>query len=340
MKQKWVEPDTRDEVVDFIKYWQKRTEFPASRLVGWLGLGSSKYYAWRERYGKVNEHNSSIPRDHWLTDAEKKLIFDYYEEHRDSGYRRLTYMMMDADVVAVSPASVYRVLKTEGLLNRFPRINGNNRKGTGFEQPLCVHEHWHVDICFINICGTFYYLCTILDGYSRYVINWGIGETMTEADVELIIEQAKEKYPEARPRVITDNGPQFIAKDFKEYIRISGMTQVKTSPYYPQSNGKIERWHQSLKTESIRQRVPLSLEDAGRIIREYIHEYNENRLHSAIGYVTPLTKLQGKEVKVWQERERKLSEARENRAKMRQQERIGKKPKIGLTEYLSFSYSR
>jgi transposase InsO family protein len=76
------------------------------------------------------------------------------------------------------------------------------------------------------------------DGFSRYIVNWDIRESMTEADIEIILQGAKEKYPEARPRIISDNGPQFIAKDFKEFIRISGMTHVRTSPFYPQSNGK------------------------------------------------------------------------------------------------------
>src|SRR5437870_5435010 len=104
----------------------------------------------------------------------------------------------------------------------------------------------------INISGTFYYLCSILDGCSRYIVNWDLRESMTEADIEIILERAKELHPEARPRIISDNGPQFIAKDFKEFIRISGMTHVRTSPYCPQSNGKIERWHKSLKRECIR----------------------------------------------------------------------------------------
>lgn len=327
-------------MIDFIHYWRKRAEFPVTKLLRWIGLRTSKYYDWKQRYGRVNEHNSSTPRDHWLTDEEKRTICWYYREHRESGYRRLTYMMMDEDVVAVSPSSVYRVLKAEDLLGSVSRPGGGSRKGMGFEQPLGVHEHWHIDICYINICGTFYYLCTILDGYSRYVINFGIGETMTERDVELILEQAKEKYAGVKSRIISDNGPQFIAKDFKEYIRLSGMTHIRTSPYYPQSNGKIERWHQSLKAESIRQRVPLSLEDARRVVGEYIREYNERRLHSAIGYVTPLTKMEGKEKAIWAERDRKLSNARAKRAKMRRQERMGEKPETGLTKKLSFSYSR
>jgi putative transposase len=89
-------------------------------------------------------------------------------------------------------------------------------------------------------------------------------ESMTEADIEIILERAKERYPGVKPRIIFDNGPQFIARDFKEFIRISGMTHVRTSPYYPQSNGKIERWRKSLKGECIRPGTPLSLEDARR----------------------------------------------------------------------------
>jgi transposase InsO family protein len=104
---------------------------------------------------------------------------------------------------------------------------------------------------------------------------------MTEADIEIILEGAKEKHPEARPRIISDNGPQFTARDFKEFIRISGMTHVRTAPYYPQSNGKIERWHKSLKAECIRPGTPLTQEDARRLIQQYVDHYNTVRLYSA-----------------------------------------------------------
>ena len=86
-------------------------------------------------------------------------------------------------------------------------------------------------------------MCSILDGFSRFFVHSDLRESMREADVEVILQRAQEKYQEAKPRIISDNGPQFIARDFKEFIRISGMTHVRTSPYYPQSNGKIERWH-------------------------------------------------------------------------------------------------
>src|SRR5207253_11044746 len=125
------------------------------------------------------------------------------------------------------------------------------------------------------------------DGYSRFLVHWEIHANMGEDVVETIIQRAREKYPNERPRIITDNGPQFIAKDFKEFIRICGMPHVKTSPYYPPSNGKIERFHRTLKGDCIRTQVPLSLEDARRLVTGYVAHYNETRLHSAIGYLAP-----------------------------------------------------
>ena len=98
----------------------------------------------------------------------------------------------------------------------------------------------------------------MLDGCSRYITHWEIREKMEQRYVETIVQKAREAHPGANPRIITDNGPQFIAKDFKEFIRMTGMTHVRTSPYYPQSNGKIERWHKTLKADCIRPQVPLS----------------------------------------------------------------------------------
>jgi len=306
-------------VVDFVNRWSSRTEIPVLRFVGWLGIGLSKFYNWRQRYGKVNEHNSWIPRDHWLDDAEKKAIVDFHRQYPLEGYRRLTFMMLDRDIVAVSPASVYRVLRSAGLLAKW---NGKpSRKGTGFVQPLRPHEHWHVDVSYINIGGTFHYLCSLLDGCSRYIVHWEIRESMTEADVEIIIQKAREKFPGAAPRIISDNGPQFIASDFKTYIRLCGMTHVRTSPYYPQSNGKLERWHRSVKSECIRPGVPLSVQDARRLVQGYVEHYNAVRLHSAIGYVAPEDKLRGREKDIFAERDRKLNEARARRKDRRENAR-------------------
>jgi transposase InsO family protein len=317
----------RDAVVDFVRKWAEKTETATMRLVAWLGIVRSKYHDWRNRYGQVNEHNAWVPRDHWLAAWEKEAIAGFYMDHRDEGYRRLTYMMMDTDIVAVSPSSVYRVLEGAGLLTHWNQTP--SKKGTGFQQPLNPHEHWHTDLSYLNIHGTFYYLCSVLDGFSRYIVHWEIREAMTEADVEIVLQRAREKFPDARPRVISDNGPQFMAKDFKEFIRLSGMTHVRTSPFYPQSNGKQERWHATLKRECIRPQTPLSLEDARRIVANFVERYNTVRLHSAIGYVTPLDKLEGRAEAILAERERKLQVARERRARMRRsssENLTGKRP--------------
>jgi putative transposase len=313
----WVPHDTRDAVVDFCKSWSEKTEIPLKRFIYWLSVAKSKFYTWIERYGKTNEHNAPIPRDFWLEDWERQAIIAFCIDNPLEGYRRLTFMMLDHDIVAVSPATTWRVLSRAGLLIKWSRKK--SLKGTGFVQPLKPHEHWHVDISYINIHGTFYYLCCFLDGCSRYIVHWDIREQMIEADVEIILQRAKEKFPDARPRIISDNGPQFIAKDFKEFIRISGMTHVRTSPFYPQSNGKLERFHQTIKDECIRPGVPLSLDDAKRIVGKYIEHYNNIRLHSAIGYIAPADKLNGMAQEIFKERDRKLEAARELRRQKRQQ---------------------
>lgn len=287
----------------------------AKRIVSWVGVGAGKYHDWQSRYGKVNGHNALVPRDHWLEEWEEEAIVKFHDEYPLEGYRRLAFMMLDRDLVAASPSSVYRVLKEFGRMRQWNR--NPSKKGTGFVQPLTPHEHWHVDVTYINICGTFYYMCSFLDGCSRSVVHWEIREAMKEIDVEQIFQRAREKFPGAKPRIISDNGPQFIAKDFKAFIRLCGMTHVRTSPYYPQSNGKLERWHRSLKEESIRPDTPLSLEDARRSVSRFVEHYNTVRLHSAIGYVTPKDKLEGREAEIFAERDRKLEAARERRREAR-----------------------
>lgn len=297
--------------MDYVNYWKDRAELSATQLVAWLGVGGSKYYGWKSRYGKANEHNGDVPRDFWLEDWEKRAILDFHSRNPLEGYRRLTFMMLDADVVAVSPSSVYRVLKAAGVMDRFNRKP--HKKGTGFVQPLTAHAHWHIDVSYLNICGTFYYLCSVLDGYSRSIVHWEIRKQMKESDVEIILQRAREKYPDASPRIISDNGPQFVSRDFKEFIRITGMTHVRTSPYYPQSNGKLERFHRTIKGDCIRVGAIASLEDARRIVLDYVRHYNERRLHSAIGYVTPQAKLEGRARTIHEARDRKLEARRAER---------------------------
>jgi transposase InsO family protein len=210
---------------------------------------------------------------------------------------------------------VYRVLKAAGRLDR--RWNPPSKKGTGFVQPEKAHEHWHIDVSYINVEGTFYFLLSVLDGMSRFIVHWDLRESMKEEEVELVLQQALEKFPGEKPRIISDNGPQFIARDFKTFIRLVGATHVRTSPYYPQSNGKLERWHGSLKRECIRPSCPGSVEEARKRITSFVDHYNTVRLHSALGYITPADKLAGLGQVIHDERDRKLEEARQRRQQAR-----------------------
>ena len=294
-----------------MRRWTKRTELPAKQVLAWLELASSKFHQWHKRYGRPNAHNGRLPRDGWLAAWEKQAILDFHAKLPLEGYRRLAFMMLDDDLVAVSPSSVYRVLKQAGRLDR--KWQKPSKKGTGFVQPLGAHEHWHVDVSYLNLGGTFYYLCSLLDGYSRFIVHWEIRESMTERDIETIVQRGLEKFPDVKPRIISDNGPQFIAKDFKEFIRLTGTTHVRTSPYYPQSNGKLERWHGTLKGERFRLAAPETLSEARRVVASFVAHYNEVRLHSALGYITPADKLAGLENVIFAERDRKLEEARGRR---------------------------
>lgn len=133
---------------------------------------------------------------------------------------------------------------------------------------------------------------------------------MTTRDVTTILQRAQERFPTAQPRMISDNGPQFIARDFRDFIRLSGMTHVRTAPYYPQSNGKIERWNQTLKVTTIRPEAPTSIEEARRQVTAFVTQYNHHRLHSAIGYITPADRLAGRSDQIWATRDARLEEAR------------------------------
>lgn len=298
-----------------MKHWSGQSEICYEQLLKWIQLSSRKFRDWRGRYGKANEHNHLVPRDHWLERWEKEAIVKFFHEYPLEGYRRLCFMMLDRDIVAVSPSSVYRVLKAEGLLaNRWQKPS---RKGTGFVQPLAPHDHWHIDFSYVNVGGTFYYLCSILDGCSRSIVHWEIREAMKEADAELVLQRAREKFPQARPQLISDNGPQFVAKDFKEFLRQWQTTHVFTSPHYPQSNGKLERYHRTLKEQAIRPKTPLTLEDARRVVEEFVEHYNTVRLHSALGYVTPKDRLEGRHQEIYAARDRKLEAAREARRQRR-----------------------
>lgn len=293
----------------YLTHWRKRTGIALVTMLTWLTLSPPRYYAWRKMMPAVSR---KVPRSHWLLPWEVQAIIAYRREHLNEGYRPLTYQMLDANIVAASPASVYRVLHQAALLWPYARPH-TKAKGSGFVQPEKPHDHWHLDISYINFKGSFVYLVALIDGYSRYLVHYEIRASVEALDVELLLEQARAKFPGVQPVLITDNGPQFIAKDFKSYLRFVGITHRRTRFFYPQSNGKMERFILTLKNETIRRHSVIDLEDLKHQIECYITHYNTRRLHSALGYITPLEMLNGKQQQIFNERRAKLKRAQEIR---------------------------
>jgi putative transposase len=316
----WVEPEIRDSVIKHITYLSGRSGIPVTRLLPFVGLKKVKYYRWVLRTGAPNRHNGQIPKTHWLTPVEIEKVENYAREHYSfndyflkDGYRRIAYKMIDLNIVAASPSSVYRILKKAGLLNKW-NTNKRNLRGTGFKQPSGPHRHWHTDIKYLNFNGSFLFLISVIDGYSRYVLHHEVRAAMSAYDVQLTVQKAKDKYPMARPRIISDNGAQFISKEFKQFIKDIEATHVTTSVNYPQANGKIERFHRTISEECLRIKSPVTVEDFRVYISDYVNYYNQERLHSALNYLTPEDYLLGRKDDKLKLRELKLKKAESNRS--------------------------
>ncbi len=298
--------------MEYISNITHKTDIKINQMISWIGIPKSRYYYWKDNDTVPDKSKAVIPKRHWILSWEREAIIEYALKHIGEGYRRLTYMMMDENIVAVSPSTVYRVLKRAGLLNKWNEVKPS-LKGTGFFQPTYFNEHWHVDIKYINHKGIFLFLITVIDGFTRYIVHHDLRLSMTERDVEIVVQSGIDKYSNAKPRIISDNGSQFISKDFAGYLKLLGLKHVRTSIMYPQSNGKIERFHRTITTESIRKKSMLDLNDARNQVANYIEFYNTKRLHSALNYLTPEDYVNGRKDEKLKERESKLIEAKKVR---------------------------
>jgi transposase InsO family protein len=293
-----------------------KTDIEINKILGMISIQPSKFYSWAGRLGKPNFHNSRVPKGHWLLDEEKYAVLSYANNHKGEGYRRLSYMMLDDDIAAVSPSTTYRLLKGYGMLDEWNNVK-NGTKGTGFQQPERPHEHWHTDIKYVNFHGTFLFLISVIDGYSRFIVHHELRMNMKEIDIEITIQKALEKFPGQTTRIISDNGSQFISRDFAEFLKVSGLEHIRTSVNYPQSNGKIERYHRTISEECLARQSMINLDDAARQIAQYVDFYNNKRLHSSLYYLTPADFLYGRVDEKLRVREEKLRRAKLTRFKNR-----------------------
>lgn len=284
-----------------------RTGIAVKLLASFAGVSKSTWQEWKKRTGEPTKHNGNLPKYHWLTPAEQTAIISYCKERFEHGYRRLTYMMIDENIAAASCSAVYNTLKKADLTKKWVSKPDDAKKG--FEQPTKIHEHWHTDFSYIKVAGNFYYFAAVLDGFSRMILSWGLFCSMETWTVETVVQEAKELYPLAKPRLITDNGSQFISQDFKELTTLLEMEHTFISSGHPQSNGKLERFHRTLKTEEVRTSAYLNYEDAKKRLSKWIQYYNKIRLHSALSYLTPNDVFEGKTTERLTERREKIHAA-------------------------------
>ena len=298
------------EVLALVARTRSRTGWPLRRILRRLELSKSRYHEWVDRAARAAlDDLVQPPRCPWqVLPEEVQAVLEYGLAHPRDGYRRLTWMMVDEDVAYLSPSSVYRILRDADLLYRWKR---SRKAGERPAEPTRPHERWHTDLMYLRVGDVWYFLVTVLDGYSRYVVHWDLLTSMTAADVRLVIQDAL-RQTGATPQVVTDNGSQFTAKDFRELVRDFELEHIRIRTYHPESNGKLERFHRSTR-EALDAVELANLSTARAIIRRWVQHYNTRRLHAALNYLPPAEYYAGDPPARLAERRRKLDTARSRR---------------------------
>lgn len=298
------------EILDLVAVTRGRTGWPLRRILRRLGLPRARYHDWKGRLkrGRLEDLQTVGLCYRRILEEEKEAVIGYALTHPKDGYRRLCWQMIDEDVAYMSPASVYRVLDDADLLYRWKR---STHSGEPPPEPEGPNERWHVDIMYLRIQDTWYFLVTVLDAYSRYVVHWELLTSMRAADVRLVIQAALERTG-ASPQIVSDNGSQFTAKDFKQLIRLFKFEHIRIRTYHPESNGRIERFHRTTR-EALED---VELENLGRareLLGRWVEHYNEKRLHASLFYLPPAEYYRGDPEARLTERREKLQAARARR---------------------------
>jgi transposase InsO family protein len=282
------------------------------QILSLYGIKKSTYHGWFGADGNLLEAKARAPvNDRKILQSEVNAIVDYRKLHPDIGYRKLAWQMVDENVACLSESAVYNILKENGMLyGWFSGKNGDPAEKEYRHKPRHPHHHWHTDIAYIKIAGIFYFLIMMLDGYSRLLLDWELMPDMLGSSVEDFVARVKEKYPYAKPKLIMDNGSQFISLDFKRLVQNLQIDPVHTRRNHPETNGKAERMNKSVKYEAIYPNCPSSYQEAFQILNKYAYEYNYQRLHAGIKYLRPADMFFGRGTKILAEREEKLITAR------------------------------
>jgi len=278
-----------------------------------LDMPRSTYYRWRAKLKREGltglKDKRPVPKRQWnsITPVEEKVILKVAEEKPELSSREISFSITDEQEFSVSESTVYRVLKREGLIRdttieSFPAAKEYHTK------PQHVNEQWQTDATYLHVEGWgWFYLISILDDFSRKIISWKIQNSMTAEDFIEVVDDACEKAGLDRsnmPNLVSDRGPALISGDLKNYLHDQEIHHILASPYHPQTNGKIERYHKSLKSK-VKLHVYACPNELKGEVGKFISYYNKNRYHESLGNVTPDDVFYGRRKKIVKAREDK-----------------------------------
>ena len=267
-----------------------------------MGIPRSTYYRWRQGQPKTRlgrPWNRIIPN-------EERRILAVAREYPDLSSRQLSTWITDHEGFAVSESTVYRILKKEGLVKRqvMPPAAANEYH-TKTTRP---HQMWATDASYFKVVGWgYYYLVTVMDDYSRFILGWKLQKDMSANSLIEVVQKAVDATGmtdvpvENRTKLLSDNGAGYVSRAFRDYLNLVGTGHILAAPYHPQTNGKVERYQQSLKKEvnQLPYELPSHLE---RAIDDFVDYYNYRRYHKALGNVTPADVLYGRREEILERR--------------------------------------
>lgn len=288
----------------------------ASGSIGWavqqLGLSRATYYRWqrRARDGRLADTAPATGEQGPLP-QEVAAVLAYAQAHPRDGYRRLAWQMVDDDVAYLSPSAVYRLLDAHDLLYRWKRSAASG--GTRPAEATGADEVWHTDLLYLWVTGRCYFLVSVLDAYSRFIVGWDLAFTLAATEVVAVVHRALEERPGTHPRIVHDNGSQFVAKEWRQSVAQFELVDIATRVRHPESNGRIERYHRSVREEALTDQELGHFVQAKEVITRWVETYNQQRLHAALQYLRPVDYYHGDPQTLLAARQRKLAEAAQRR---------------------------
>jgi putative transposase len=310
-----VPAETKAAVMQIVAQTKRRSGWRVYRTLAVLGLPRSVYYAWKAR-ASLEDRAGKPCRVYEVLPEERAAICQFALQYPKIGYRKLTWMMVDAGLACVGESTVYRVLSDAELLSRWKRSVASS--GEYHFRPTAPNQQWHTDVMYVWVSARFYFLVSFVDAYSRFIVHHKLLMSLDGKSVATELQAALEAVSEAKPRIVHDHGGEFVNRDVAAVIKRHNLIDIKTKPRHPESNGIVERFNGTVRDESDNDYGNNYLQ-AEAIIGKLMQHYNEERLHATLGYMTPATWHRGHPDEVRDERARRIAAARAHRKTMNQQ---------------------